>query len=95
MVIVPIGDGLEDLLKRDVVKSGDGLSLGLSQHMMKFFTMEGPFVGLYYAAIDMLSICVCVCVCVCIVQVIMQAIYKCVMKEFMYLKVTFLAGTNI
>ena len=62
MVIVPIGDGLEDLLKRDVVKSGDGLSLGLSQHMMKFFTMEGPFVGLYYAAIDMLSICVCVCV---------------------------------
>ena len=47
MVIVPVGDTLEDLLKRDVIKSGDGLTLGLSQHMMKFFTMEGPFIGLY------------------------------------------------
>jgi hypothetical protein len=46
MVIVPVGDSLEGLLKRDVVKSGDGLTLGLSQHMMKFFTMEGPFIGL-------------------------------------------------
>ena len=47
MVIVPVGDSLESLLKKDVVKSGDGLSLGLSPHMMKFFTMEGPFIGLY------------------------------------------------
>ena len=45
MVIVPVGDSLNSLLKKEVVKSGDGLSLGLSQHMMKFFTMEGPFIG--------------------------------------------------
>ena len=47
MVIVPIGDSLEGLLKKEVVKSGDGLTLGLSPHMMKFFTMDGPFVGVY------------------------------------------------
>ena len=45
MVIVPIGESLESLIKKDVVRSGDGLSLGLSPHMMKFFTMEGPFIG--------------------------------------------------
>lgn len=58
MVIVPVGDTLEDLLKRDVIKSGDGLTLGLSQHMMKFFTMEGPFIGLYCALLSFLFVCV-------------------------------------
>ena len=56
MIIVPVGDSLDDLLKKDIVKSGDGLSLGLSPHMMKFFTMEGPFVGvcsyMYKCAIE-------------------------------------------
>ena len=47
MVIVPLGNALEALLKKDVVKSGDGLTLGLSTNMMKFFSMEGPFVGMW------------------------------------------------
>ena len=54
MVIVAVGDSLEDLLKREVVKSGDGLHLGLSPTMMKFFTMEGPFIG----------VCSATCICV-------------------------------
>ena len=58
MVIVPVGDTLEDLLKRDVIKSGDGLTLGLSQHMMKFFTMEGPFIGLYCTVLCLFFVCV-------------------------------------
>ena len=44
-MVIPVGESLKELLKKEVVKSGDGLSLGLSQHMMKFFTMEGPFIG--------------------------------------------------
>lgn len=68
MVILPVGDTLEGLLKKDVVKSGDGLSLGLSPHMMKFFTMEGPFIGLCSA---LLSVCV-KNVCTCVVHTSLQ-----------------------
>ena len=48
MVIIPLGDSLEGLLKKEIVKSGDGLTLGLSTSMMKFFTMEGPFIGMLH-----------------------------------------------
>ena len=50
-----MGDLLDELFKESVAQTGDGLSLGMSSHMMKFFSMSGPFIG----------VCVCVCVCVC------------------------------
>ena len=52
MVIIPLGDSLECLLKKDIVKSGDGLTLGLSANMMKFFTMEGPFIGMLHDCVQ-------------------------------------------
>ena len=83
MVILPVGDSLEGLLKRDVVKSGDGLSLGLSPHMMKFFTMEGPFIGLYY---DVLSVlcgeCMYIICCTC--TIIKLGLINTVQSIYMY-----------
>ena len=46
----PLGDLLDELFKESVAQIGDGLTLGMSSHMMKFFSMPGPFVGM----------CVCV-----------------------------------
>ena len=42
----PLGDLLDELFKVEVAQEGDGLSLGLSTHMMKFFSMPGPFIGM-------------------------------------------------
>ena len=41
----PLGDLLDELFKESVAQIGDGLTLGMSSHMMKFFSMPGPFVG--------------------------------------------------
>ena len=43
----PVGPILDQLLKEEVVEEGDGLSLGLSPSMMKFFSLQGPFIGVY------------------------------------------------
>ena len=47
----PLGDLLDKLFKQEVAQEGDGLSLDLSSHMMKFFSMPGQFIGM--------SVCVC------------------------------------
>ena len=44
MPMRPLGDLLNKLPKQEVAQEGDGLSLGLSTHMMKFFSMPGPFI---------------------------------------------------
>lgn len=41
----PLGDLLDELFKESVAQIGDGLTLGMSSHMMKFFSMPGPFIG--------------------------------------------------
>ena len=41
-----MGDLLNELFKQEVAQEGDRLSLGLSTHMMKFFSMPGPFIGM-------------------------------------------------
>ena len=43
----PIGDLLSSVSREVVLKEGDGLTLGLSESMMAFFTLPGPFVGTY------------------------------------------------
>jgi len=42
----PLGDLLDELFKEEVAEEGDGLSLGMSTHMMRFFSMPGPFIGM-------------------------------------------------
>lgn len=46
MPMRPLGDLLDELFKEEVAEEGDGLSLGMSTHMMRFFSMPGPFIGM-------------------------------------------------
>ncbi len=45
MKVTTIGDDLEQLLRKDVVSEGNGITLGLSNTMTGFFTLKGPFIG--------------------------------------------------
>ena len=54
----PIGNMLESLLKQEVLMEGDGLSLGVTNSMMKFLSHEGPFIGMtMYSETSLLQTC--------------------------------------
>ncbi len=43
--VTTIGEDLEQLLRKDVISEGNGITLGLSNTMTGFFTLKGPFIG--------------------------------------------------
>lgn len=55
MPMRPLGDLLDELFKEEVAEEGDGLSLGMSTHMMRFFSMPGPFIGMSVSCVGVLG----------------------------------------
>lgn len=43
----PVGNVLEAMLKVEVVREGNGLTMGTTSSMMKFLDDDRPFIGTY------------------------------------------------